>query len=285
VVKSVNDAVLDLARELRLRGISGSRVEARDLVCTALGIEPEQLESYRNKYVFDTQWARICELRDQRLSGVPVQYLTGRWEFFGLPLEVSRDTLIPRPDTETLAQEGINFLGGRGRSRMLDLCCGTGCVGIAVLKRCAEVSGVLADLSQPALTVARKNLLRHNLTGRGLTLCLDALDAPDEGLGKFQLILCNPPYIPTGELDALDPEVRCEPRMALDGGEDGLTFYRAVAEHYQHVLSPDGALMFEVGIGQSGSVRDIMDKLGYRQLRTVRDVPGVERVVCGVRPN
>ena len=284
MVRTVNDAMLDLARELRLHGVSGSKVEARDLVCTALGLEPEQFEARRNQYIFDAQWQAVEELRDQRLSGVPVQYLTGRWEFFGLPLEVSRDTLIPRPDTETLAQAGIDFLKSRGRSRMLDLCCGTGCVGIAVLKHCPECTGVLADLSQPALQVARKNLLRHELTGRGLPLCLDALAQPDDGLGKFQLILCNPPYIPSDEIAGLDPEVRCEPRMALDGGPDGLDFYRAVARHYVKALSADGALMFEVGLGEWEAVRALMEGLGYRQLEIIRDIPGVERVVKGLRP-
>lgn len=284
MVTTLGDTWLDLSRELRLANISGSRLEARDLLCCALEIEPEMFDSSRGMLIFDKQLEDIRALVTRRLSGEPVQYITGRWEFFGLPLEVSRDTLIPRPDTETLAQAGINFLENRGRSRFLDLCCGTGCVGIAVLAHCSEAQGVFADLSLPALQVTRHNLLRHNLTGRALTLNLDALQPPDVGLGKFQLILCNPPYIPTAEIDTLDPEVRCEPRMALDGGPDGLRFYRAIAENYISALSTDGALMFEVGLDQCEAVIEILSTLQYRQISAVRDVPGVERVVRGVRP-
>lgn len=284
MVRKLGDAWLDVSRDLRLANISGSRVEARDLLCFALDIEPERFDASRSLYVFENDWERIRALVARRLSGEPVQYITGHWEFFGLPLEVSRDTLIPRPDTETLAQAGIDFLQDRGRCRILDLCCGTGCVGIAVLAHCPEAQGVLADLSQPALHVTRQNLLRHNLTGRALTLNLDALQPPGAGLGKFQLILCNPPYIPTKEIDTLDREVRCEPRMALDGGEDGLLFYKAVAKNYISSLSADGALMFEVGLGQSGDVMDILQALRYRRISVSRDIPGVERVVCGLRP-
>lgn len=284
MVRKLGDAWLDVSRDLRLANISGSRVEARDLLCFALDIEPERFDASRSRYVFENEWERIRALVARRLSGEPVQYITGHWEFFGLPLEVSRDTLIPRPDTETLAQAGIDFLQDRGRCRILDLCCGTGCVGIAVLAHCPEAQGVLADLSQPALHVTRQNLLRHNLTGRALTLNLDALQPPGSGLGKFQLILCNPPYIPTKEIDTLDREVRCEPRMALDGGEDGLLFYKAVAKNFISSLSADGALMFEVGLGQSGDVMDILQALRYRRISVSRDIPGVERVVCGLRP-
>lgn len=284
MVRILGDAWLDLSRELRLANISGSRIEARDLLCFALEIEPERFDVSRGMFIFDKDWDKIRELVARRLSGEPVQHITGRWEFFGLSLEVSRDTLIPRPDTETLAQTGIDFLKNRGRSRLLDLCCGTGCVGIAALKHCDEAQGVFADLSQEALQVTRHNLLRHNLTGRALTICLDALAIPEEGLGKFQLILCNPPYIPTAEIDTLDEEVRREPRMALDGGPDGFQFYRAVANNYISTLSTDGAMMFEVGLGQCTDVMEILKTLQYRQIAAVRDIPGVERVVWGLRP-
>lgn len=286
MVKTVNDATLDLAAELRARGVAGSRLEARELVAFALQIAPDELYRKRSLYIFDETLREIERLKELRLSGVPLPHIIGQWDFYGLTFEVTTDTLIPRPDTETLVECGVEFLRGRTRGRLLDLCCGTGCVGIAALKNLsAEMSGVLADLSEPALQVARRNLARHGVSGRASTVMLDALRPFDAALGRFQLILCNPPYIPSGEIDGLDAEVRREPHMALDGGGDGLDFYRAVAANARQVLTAGGALMFEVGLGQAEPVMDILRGQGYEEIRCRCDLAGIERVVvgCGVR--
>lgn len=286
MVKTVNDAVLDLSAELRAHGVSGSRLEARELVAYALKIPPQELYQRRGQYIFDEELDEIRRLKAVRLGGVPLPHIIGQWDFYGLTFEVTADTLIPRPDTETLVECGVEFLRGRARGRLLDLCCGTGCVGIAALKNLPiEMSGLLADLSEPALRVARRNLTRHGVGGRAATSHLDALKPFSPALGKFQLILCNPPYIPSGEIDGLDIEVRREPRMALDGGADGLDFYRAVARNAREVLTSGGALMFEVGLGQSGDVMDILQVQGYADVRCARDLSGIERVVigCGLR--
>ena len=178
---------------------------------------------------------------------------------------------------------GIRLLQERSKGRMLDLCCGTGCVGMAVLKNVSDgITGVLADLSEPALEVARRNLVRNHLTPRALTVQVNALEEASPVLGKFHLILCNPPYIPTGEIPTLDPEVQREPRMALDGGEDGLDFYRAVCRNFAPALSRGGALAFEVGLGQFEDVTAIMETSGYSFVQHACDLAGVERVVWGI---
>lgn len=283
MIRTVNDAYLDLRAEFRQRGIAGYSVEARELVAFALGLGPEEFYEKRSQYIFEKDEEKIAVLKAQRFSGVPLQHLTGRWEFYGLPMEVTPDTLIPRPDTEKLAEVGIGLLSSRSKGRVLDLCCGTGCVGIAILKNVSEdIHGVFADLSEPALEVAKRNISLNRLTGRGITYKVDAAQPADPVLGRFHLIVCNPPYIPAGEIDSLDVEVRHEPRMALDGGEDGLDFYRAVTKNFASALTVGGTLAFEVGLGQYEDVMDIMEKAGYSYVQFASDLSGIERVVWGV---
>ena len=283
MIRTINDAYLDLRAEFRQKGIAGFSVEARELVAFALGLGPEEFYEKRNQFIFEKDEQKIAQLKAQRYAGVPLQHLTGRWEFYGLPMEITPDTLIPRPDTEKLAEVGIGLLASRSKGRMLDLCCGTGCVGIAILKHVSEdIHGVLADLSEPALEVARRNLSLNRLTGRGLVYQADALQPADPVLGRFHLIVCNPPYIPTGEIDGLEIEVRHEPRMALDGGPDGLDFYRAVTRSFSSALTAGGTLAFEVGLGQHEAVMEILERSGYSYVQFACDLAGVERVVWGV---
>ena len=283
MIRTINDAYLDLRAEFRKKGIAGYEVEARELVTFALELDYDQFAAKRNQFIFEKDEKKIHELKELRYSGVPIQHITGRWEFYGLPLEVTTDTLIPRADTETLAEVGIELLKDRSKGRMLDLCCGTGCVGMAVLKNVSEgITGVLADLSEPALEVTRHNLVKNHLTPRALTVQVDALEEASSVLGKFHLITCNPPYIPTNEIMTLDAEVQREPRMALDGGEDGLDFYRAVSRNFSSALAKGGALAFEVGLGQFEDVMKIMEEAGYRYIQYRCDLVGIERVVWGV---
>ncbi len=283
MIRTINDVYLDLRAEFRKKGIAGYEVEARELVTFALELDYDQFTAKRNQFIFEKDEKKIHELKELRYSGVPIQHITGRWEFYGLPLEVTTDTLIPRADTETLAEVGIELLRDRSKGRMLDLCCGTGCVGMAVLKNVSEgINGVFADLSEPALEVTRHNLVKNHLTPRALTVQVDAMEEASPVLGKFHLITCNPPYIPTAEIMTLDAEVQREPHMALDGGEDGLDFYRAVSLNFSSVLAKGGALAFEVGLGQFEDVMKIMEEAGYRYVQSRCDLAGIERVVWGI---
>ena len=283
MIRTINDIYLDLRAEFRKKGIAGYEVEARELVTFALELDYDQFTAKRNQFIFEKDEKKIHELKEMRYSGVPIQHITGRWEFYGLPLEVTTDTLIPRADTETLAEVGIELLRDRSKGRMLDLCCGTGCVGMAVLKNVSEgITGVFADLSEPALEVTRHNLVKNHLTPRAMTVQVDAMEEASPVLGKFHLITCNPPYIPTAEIMTLDAEVQREPHMALDGGEDGLDFYRAVSLNFSSVLAKGGALAFEVGLGQFEDVMKIMEEAGYRYVQSRCDLAGIERVVWGI---
>ncbi len=282
MVKTVNDAYLDLCHELRMHSVSGSRLEARELMAFALHIPPGELMRKRDQYIFDETLGEIERLTRLRLGGTPLPHIIGQWDFYSLTFEVTQDTLIPRPDTETLVECGVAFMKQRARGRILDLCCGTGCVGIAALKSLSdEMTGVLADISEPALQVARRNIARHGVSGRCSTVLADALAPLSPALGRFQLILCNPPYIPEGEIDTLDMEVRREPRIALSGGADGLDFYRAVAQNAGESLSSGGALMLEVGLGQAQDVCALLRASGYTSVQCRQDLTGIERVVIG----
>ena len=282
MIRTINDIYLDLRAEFRKKGIAGYQIEARDLVAFALDLSDDEFVAKRNQYIFDKDVQKIEELKALRYSGVPLQHITGRWEFYGLPLEVTTDTLIPRPDTETLVEVAIEQLKTRSKGRILDLCCGTGCVGLATLKNVSDgITAVLADLSEPALEVARRNVVHNGLSHRTLTYQVDALEEASPLLGKFHMILCNPPYIPTAEIMTLDVEVQREPHMALDGGEDGLDFYRAVCRNFAPALNKGGVLAFEVGLGQFEDVMAILTEAGYTNVQFRCDLAGIERVVWG----
>ena len=222
-----NDLTLDIRRSLRQAGIEAATLEARELVCFAAGKDKARLlrdgALYASPEVEEAAWA----LARRRLAGEPVAYLIGEWEFYGLPLDISESVLIPRPDTETLAEAAIGWL--RQQEAPLDLCAGSGCLGLAIASQVPAARVVLGELSDGALRVCRQNIRRNGLTGRVTAMQLDALRPPVQRLGDFDCIVSNPPYIPSGDIPGLDASVRdYEPHMALDGGADGLDFYRAI---------------------------------------------------------
>ena len=277
-----NDLTLDIRRSLRQAGIEAATLEARELVCFAAGKDKARLlrdgALYASPEVEEAAWA----LARRRLAGEPVAYLIGEWEFYGLPLDISESVLIPRPDTETLAEAAIGWLRQQEAPRVLDLCAGSGCLGLAIASQVPAARVVLGELSDGALRVCRQNIRRCGLTGRVTAMQLDALRPPVQRLGDFDCIVSNPPYIPTGDLPGLDPSVRdYEPHMALDGGADGLDFYRAVTQKWKSALRLGGSLIFEVGIGQAPSVEDILARNGFEGIQTTADTQGIWRVVEG----
>ncbi|MDR2615039.1 MAG: peptide chain release factor N(5)-glutamine methyltransferase [Oscillospiraceae bacterium] len=272
---------------LRRAGVSSPELEARLLAQRAAG---KTREAYIRDGGLPAEARAVKTLREltaERLRGAPAAYLVGEWEFYSLPIAVSRDTLIPRTDTETLAGRAIEILtdaaarGGAG-ARVLDLGAGTGCVGLAIAANVLSARVALADKYAGAAALCGINAERNALTERAEVIMADALAPPEETLGRFDLIVCNPPYIPTGDLSALDNSVRdYEPRRALDGGADGLDFFRAVALHWRAAMEPGGYLLFECGAGQSGAVREILRENGFADISATRDTAGHERVVEG----
>ena len=278
-----NDLTLDIRRSLRQAGIEAATLEARELVCFAAGKDKARLlrdgALYASPEVEEAAWA----LARRRLAGEPVAYLIGEWEFYGLPLDISESVLIPRPDTETLAEAAIDWLRQQEAPRVLDLCAGSGCLGLAIASQVKDARVVLGELSDGALRVCRQNIRRNDLTGRVVSLQLDAREKPPAHLGEFDCIVSNPPYIPDGDIAELDASVRdYEPHLALRGGADGLDFYRAIAGYWTAALRVGGRLLFEVGIGQADEVLRIMRSVGFGDLEITPDLNGIPRVVEGV---
>lgn len=277
-----NDLYLDVRQQLRRCGIEAFTLEARELVGFGTGKTKEELTRDARLYVSPEMERRVRELVERHLAGEPVAYLIGEWEFFGLPLDISRQVLIPRPDTEVLAREAIAYVQTLGQCRVLDLCAGSGCVGLAVAAQTPQAHVVLGEYDEGALKICRQNIRRNGLSGRVVAVFADAREKPERSLGEFECLVCNPPYIPRGDIAALDPSVRdYEPHLALDGGEDGLDFYRSICEKWKAVLAPGGRLYAEVGIGQADSVLRIMRSCGFGDIQVEKDLHDIPRVVYG----
>ena len=277
-----NNLYLDIRRQLRGAGIEAATLEARELVCFGTGKSREQLQRDGGLYASPELERRVRDLVDRHLAGEPVAYLIGEWEFYGLPLDISREVLIPRPDTEVLAEQAINYLRTQGECRVLDLCAGSGCVGLAIASQVPQTRVVLGEWSDGALKICRQNIRRNGLSGRVVPMQADAREKPEKALGDFQCIVCNPPYIPRGDIDGMDVSVKdYEPHLALDGGEDGLDFYRDISEKWKDALNIGGRLYFEVGIGQADSVLRIMRAQGFGDIQVVKDLHEIPRVVFG----
>ena len=278
-----NNLYMDIRQTLRRAGIEAATLEARELMCFASGKTRSQLVQDGQLYVPPAIEERAKDLVRRHLAGEPVAYLIGEWEFYGLPLDISESVLIPRPDTETLVDHVVAWLRPLPECRVLDLCAGSGCIGLAIAKNAPGCHAVLGELDEGALRVCRQNIRRNDLTGRVVSLQLDAREKPPAHLGEFDCIVSNPPYIPDGDIAGLDVSVRdYEPHLALKGGEDGLDFYRDITRLWTAALRVGGRLLFEVGIGQADEVLRIMRSVGFGDLEITPDLNGIPRVVEGV---
>ena len=282
-MKTYNDIFMQARNALRDHGIEGYSLEARLLVATAAGKTTQELLRDLSLYTTPEMADKVAALTERRISGEPVAYITGAWEFYGLPMFVTPDVLIPRMDTELLVDTAKELLNGRKMdARVLDLCCGSGCIACAVGHEMPAARIVAVDLSAKALEVTRRNVAANRLSSRVICMQADATASPPMSMGQFDMIVSNPPYVRSADMKKLDPSVRdFEPSWALDGGKDGLKFYKAIIKYWKSVLRPGGYLLFEVGEGQAESVKEMMLAGGFRSVSSKFDTLGVERVVIG----
>ena len=280
MVKKYSELYLDARRALmEQESPQDAGLIARQLLCFASGKKVEQVLADSEMYASESVCKDLeCSVR-RVLQGEPLAYIMGEWEFYGLPLYVSPSVLIPRDDTCAVADLAIQYAKQLGDSpRILDLCTGSGCIGLAIASQVASARVTLADISKDALLVAKKNATRNRLTGRVSCIEADALGAPPAFLGKVDMIVSNPPYITASEMRALPNSVaNFEPHLALFGGEDGLDFYRAIIENYTDILKPGGFLAFEFGMGQGDAVCNLLQTKGYTILERSRDYNDRER--------
>lgn len=264
-------------------GIAGARLEAQLLLAHVLQCTRMQLYTAFDKPLAEGELAGYRALIKRRLGGEPVAYLLGEHEFWGIPLHVDPSVLVPRPDTETLIEVARGTRADRAAPcRVLDLCTGSGAIALALAKELPAATVIATDVSPSAVAMAKRNVERAGLAER-IEVRHGDLFAPVAG-ETFDLIASNPPYIATAVIDTLSAEVKREPRLALDGGADGLTFYdRICAEAAAH-LSPGGALVVEHGFDQADTVRARFERAGFSGVTLVHDLGKQPRVTWGRRP-
>ena len=282
MVKKLSQLYLDARKRLlETEDAQSAGFLARNLLCHVTGKDQAEILRDGEMYVGDD----VCNAMDAAVtriqSGEPLAYILNQWEFYGLKLYVDKHVLIPRDDTcavTALAIQRALFLD-KG-PRILDLCTGSGCIGLAIASRVKDARVTLADISKDALAVAKKNTVLNHMTGRVSCVQSDALGKPSAFLGKFDMIVSNPPYITTQEMTELPISVRkYEPHLALHGGTDGLDFYRSIVENYTEALKPGGFICFEFGMGQGDGVCRILEENGYTILERSRDYNDRERAV------
>ena len=260
---------------LAAAGIEEAKLDARLLLEELCGTDRNDLLVHGDRPVTEQQEKNYVNQIELRSRHIPLQHITGYQEFMGLRFKVTPDVLIPRQDTETLVEEVLKNL--HDGMRILDLCTGSGCILLSLLRYSNDCVGVGADLSKKALAVAEEN-------AGALELMAEFVqgDLFEPVTGKFEIIVSNPPYIPSNVIPTLMEEVReHDPLMALDGKEDGLYFYREIIGQAGEYLYPGGMLFLEIGCEQAGAVTELMKNAGYRDVTVCKDLAGLDRVVSG----
>ena len=267
---------------LREKGIEDARADVMLLSEHFLGVDRTAYLLHASEKADPGKAEAFLDAVRRRCSGIPVQYITGNAWFMGHSFQVNEHVLIPRQDTEILAEEAVRAIRDAkgGILRVLDLCTGSGCIAVSLALSCPEIECTASDLSKEACRIAMQNagMLKAD---RVRIVCRD-LFGKEEQAEVFDLIVSNPPYISSGEIEALESEVKDqEPRLALDGGTDGLDFYRRIAREAPAHLRDGGLLMMEIGWDQARAVESLLEANGFSDIRTIQDLAGLDRVVSG----
>ncbi len=278
LAERVSDSIRRGTDYLRARGIANPTMEAEVLLSHILGVDRAFLYAHPERVLKVNEVEAFYRALERRGRREPLQYILGRWEFWSLEFEVGPGVLIPRPETEILVEEALRLLDRIGGRRVLEIGTGSGNIAVPLAKGGAEVWSV--DISRKALCYARRNASHHRVSDRIRLIQGRGFDAI-KGSRPFDLIISNPPYIPTREIGRLQPEIRDhEPLEAIDGGPDGLSVIRDVVRKAPHYLRKGGWLLMEIGNGQALAVRELIERDGrYSSIGFRRDYGGVERVV------
>jgi len=282
LVKKISDLYLEARRAIMTQeDAQSASLIARNLLCHVTGKTQEEILAQKEMYASEDACYKMAQAVQRILDGEPLAYVLEEWDFYGMKLYVDKNVLIPRDDTcavTGLAIKQALFLNAS--PRILDLCTGSGCIGLAIAARVKDAKVTLADISREAMAVAKKNITLQKMTGRVSCVQADALQPPAPFLGKFDMIVSNPPYITTREMLDLPHSVKAyEPRLALHGGSDGLDFYRSITENFRNALKPGGYLCFEFGMGQGDDVCRLLEENEFTVMERVRDYNDRERAV------
>lgn len=255
-------------------------LDARVLMKHVLGKDDAYILAHGEDILSENETANYLNLLEKRAEGMPIAYITGVKEFMGLLFKVTRDTLIPRPDTEIAVMEAIDAVKNRGYCKVLDLCSGSGAIGLTVAAFLEFTNVTLSDINKEALEVSRENAETLGVIDRVQFIHSDLFQDIED---RFDLIVSNPPYISAVDMEALEDNVRnYEPHLALYGGVSGLDFYQKIVQQSKEHLVENGMLIFEIGYDQSGEVEKMMRDNGFYEVHTTKDLSGLSRVVSGL---
>ena len=272
--------LLDTAARFRAAGIPDPETDSALLLSFLTGQAPLSLRLDSDTELSAEILESFSEMAERRLAREPLQYITGEAPFFGRVFQVDSRVLIPRPETEELCAWALETLPVSDSCRVLDLCCGSGCIGLTLTAERPSLQVTLSDCSRDALDVAAANAARYSL--QVSLRCGDLA----EGLppASFDCVVSNPPYIPSAECGVLQPEVLREPSLALDGGADGMDFYRRISDECVRILRPDGILLLELGYGESDAVSSLLAAAGFTGITVRKDFSGIARMMLAVSP-
>lgn len=259
-------------------GIESSRIDSELIVMEALGFTRVQLITREEHTLSSEEMKKALEMKERRLKYEPMQYILGRCEFMGMEFSLNNSTLIPRPDTECLVERVIEYINKSGAKRALDIGTGSGAIAVS-LAALTEVYCIGCDISKKALETAVCNAKKNGVNNKTEFVPSNLFENIE---GSFDVIVSNPPYIESDVIPTLSPQVKAfEPLTALDGGSDGLVFYRKIASQAHRHLKKGGLLAFEIGCGQGGAVKKIMENCGFSGVEVGRDLAGLDRTVLG----
>lgn len=282
---TLSDAYIKAKEILRLAGIDSFSMDAQEILQFALGLATKHDFILHSKDVANEKSLnKFFDLINQRALGKPLQYILGKWTFMDIELEVGKGVLIPREDTETLVNEALAFIKKIKKPKILELCGGSGAISIAISKYNSAAKIFSIEVSDIALGFFKKNMFINEIKNVSI-IKADVFSNPKDILSdqQFDLIVSNPPYIKTSDINILQKEVLFEPKLALDGGFDGLKFYREFANNWIQCLKPNGSLMVEVGINQATDVADIFRNGSLKNISFVKDLNGIDRVVKAIK--
>lgn len=279
---NIFEAYNSTKKELESAGIEDYVFESKQIIKHITGFtNAEILTNYTNKLtVFQSN--NLTAIIKQRKLRYPLQYIFGEWSFYGRNFFVGPGVLIPRADTETLIDKSLEFLKGVKNPQILDLCAGSGCIGITLAKETVNSSVLMVEKYSEAMRYAEKNIV-SNAADNAKVILGDVFSG--DGKGEYDLIVSNPPYISESEMSLISPETKYEPETALKAEDNGLVFYKKIAKKYKNCLKKGGMIAFEVGFKQSDAVKEILENAGYTETDTVKDLNGIKRVVFGFYNN
>lgn len=273
---TVSQAVNDIRLRLKSKNIASADIDSQLIVAKAINTTRVFVLTHSERELTNSEIESVESMTDLRLENMPMQYILGKCEFMGLDFEVTKDTLIPRGDTEVLVETALDIIKKEGYTSAIDIGTGSGAIAVSIAKY-IDISVTAVDISRQALSIAIKNAKNNNVN-----LQFVESDLFSEVNNKFDIVISNPPYIESSVIPSLEPNVKdYEPMLALDGGEDGLYFYKKIINECHEYINNNGSIAFEIGYNQGKAVSKLLTEKGFCDVKVIKDLAGLDRVVVG----